>query len=91
MASSMLSAGRTQWVHRLEDYLFAVKALAWCPFQSNLLASGGGGSKCAPFVTPGPVIGDGAPRDADAPAEAHRLQVRRRAHAPAGLSNTVVN
>ncbi|KQJ84383.1 cell division cycle 20.2, cofactor of APC complex [Brachypodium distachyon] len=44
MASSVQSAGRTQWLHRLDDHLAAVKALAWCPFQSNLLASGGGGS-----------------------------------------------
>uniref|UniRef100_A0A0E0PDL0 CobW C-terminal domain-containing protein n=1 Tax=Oryza rufipogon TaxID=4529 RepID=A0A0E0PDL0_ORYRU len=50
MASSMPSAGRTQWLHRLEDHLAAVKALAWCPFQSNLLASGGGGSdRCIKF------------------------------------------
>lgn len=34
---------RTQWLHRLEDHTAVVKALAWCPFQSNLLASGGGG------------------------------------------------
>ncbi|KAE8725005.1 Cell division cycle 20.1, cofactor of APC complex [Hibiscus syriacus] len=33
----------TQWLHRLEDHTSAVKALAWCPFQSNLLATGGGG------------------------------------------------
>ncbi|CAI0423495.1 unnamed protein product [Linum tenue] len=33
----------TQYLHRLEDHTSAVKALAWCPFQSNLLASGGGG------------------------------------------------
>jgi cell division cycle protein 20 (cofactor of APC complex) len=50
MASSVQSAGRTQWLHRLEDHLAAVKALAWCPFQSNLLASGGGGSdRCIKF------------------------------------------
>lgn len=30
------------WLHRMEDHTAAVKALAWCPFQSNLLASGGG-------------------------------------------------
>ncbi|KAL6342526.1 hypothetical protein AAG906_012374 [Vitis piasezkii] len=35
---------RSQWLHRLEDHTAAVKALAWCPFQRNLLASGGGGS-----------------------------------------------
>ncbi|RVW35826.1 Cell division cycle 20.2, cofactor of APC complex [Vitis vinifera] len=34
---------RSQWLHRLEDHTAAVKALAWCPFQRNLLASGGGG------------------------------------------------
>ncbi|XP_030515687.1 cell division cycle 20.1, cofactor of APC complex-like [Rhodamnia argentea] len=33
----------TQWLHRLEEHTAAVKALAWCPFQGNLLASGGGG------------------------------------------------
>ncbi|KAL3837977.1 hypothetical protein ACJIZ3_022568 [Penstemon smallii] len=33
----------TQWLHRMEDHTAAVKALAWCPFQGNLLATGGGG------------------------------------------------
>ncbi|KAL6342730.1 hypothetical protein AAG906_016564 [Vitis piasezkii] len=37
---------RSQWLHRLEDHTAAVKALSWCPFQRNLLASGGGGSDC---------------------------------------------
>lgn len=47
MASSNLA---TQWLHRLEDHTSAVKALAWCPFQSNLLASGGGGGdRCIKF------------------------------------------
>lgn len=32
----------TQWLHRMEEHTSAIKALAWCPFQSNLLASGGG-------------------------------------------------
>lgn len=32
----------TQWLHRIEEHTSAVKALAWSPFQSNLLASGGG-------------------------------------------------
>ncbi|KAF8671746.1 hypothetical protein HU200_049867 [Digitaria exilis] len=50
MASSMPSAGRNQWLHRLDDHTAAVKALAWCPFQSNLLATGGGGSdRCIKF------------------------------------------
>ncbi|CAA2968566.1 cell division cycle, cofactor of APC complex-like [Olea europaea subsp. europaea] len=40
----------TQWLHRLEEHTAAVKALAWCPFQGNLLASGGGGSdRCIKF------------------------------------------
>ncbi|KAF5182816.1 Cell division cycle 20.1, cofactor of APC complex [Thalictrum thalictroides] len=44
------SNSTTQWLHRLEDHTAAVKALAWCPFQSNLLASGGGGSdRCIKF------------------------------------------
>ncbi|KAI4300618.1 hypothetical protein L6164_033974 [Bauhinia variegata] len=47
MASSNMP---TQWVHRLEEHRAAVKALAWCPFQGNLLASGGGGSdQCIKF------------------------------------------
>ncbi|PWA49238.1 WD40 repeat-containing protein [Artemisia annua] len=33
----------TQYLHRMEEHTAAVKALAWCPFQANLLASGGGG------------------------------------------------
>ncbi|KAM3295990.1 hypothetical protein ACQJBY_038357 [Aegilops geniculata] len=50
MASSAQSTGRTQWLHRLDDHLAAVKALAWCPFQSNLLASGAGvGDRCIKF------------------------------------------
>ncbi|GLJ36618.1 hypothetical protein SUGI_0736530 [Cryptomeria japonica] len=33
---------RSMATHRLDAHQAAVKALAWCPFQSNLLASGGG-------------------------------------------------
>ncbi|KAJ4749718.1 hypothetical protein LUZ62_084123 [Rhynchospora pubera] len=29
-------------LHRINDHTASVRALAWCPFQSNLLASGGG-------------------------------------------------
>ncbi|GMH19121.1 hypothetical protein Nepgr_020962 [Nepenthes gracilis] len=48
MASSNLAT--TQWLHRLEDHTTAVKALAWRPFQGNLLASGGGGGdRCIKF------------------------------------------
>lgn len=37
-------------LHRLENHTAAVKALAWCPFQCNLLASGGGGAdRCIKF------------------------------------------
>uniref|UniRef100_UPI001CB8D661 cell division cycle 20.2, cofactor of APC complex-like n=1 Tax=Erigeron canadensis TaxID=72917 RepID=UPI001CB8D661 len=31
----------TQYLHRCVDHLAAVRALAWCPFQDNRLASGG--------------------------------------------------
>ncbi|XVF86422.1 hypothetical protein PTKIN_Ptkin18bG0038600 [Pterospermum kingtungense] len=41
--SSMASSNSPSRLHRLEDHTSTVKALAWCPFQSNLLASGGGG------------------------------------------------
>ncbi|KAL0739363.1 hypothetical protein Bca4012_015573 [Brassica carinata] len=37
------SNSTTQYLHRLEEHTSAVKALAWCPFQANLLATGGGG------------------------------------------------
>ncbi|KAG9459465.1 hypothetical protein H6P81_003973 [Aristolochia fimbriata] len=48
--SASSSNSPTQWLHRLEDHTAAVKALAWCPFQSNLLASGGGsGDRCIKF------------------------------------------
>lgn len=40
--STSSSNSATNWLHRLEDHTSAVKALAWCPFQGNLLASGGG-------------------------------------------------
>ena len=48
---SMPSSGRrTRWLHRLEDHSAAIKGLAWCPFQSNMLASGGGTSdRCIKF------------------------------------------
>ncbi|XP_048530023.1 cell division cycle 20.2, cofactor of APC complex-like [Triticum urartu] len=50
MASSNPSLGHDRWLHRFSDHLSAVKALAWCPFQSNLLASGGGGNdRCIKF------------------------------------------
>ncbi|KAK0579892.1 hypothetical protein LWI29_033159 [Acer saccharum] len=46
-ASSNLA---TLWLHRLEDHTAVVRALAWCPFQGNLLAScGGGADKCIRF------------------------------------------
>ncbi|WOL11983.1 cell division cycle 20.2, cofactor of APC complex-like [Canna indica] len=50
MASSNPSPGQNQWLHRFDQHVAAVKALAWCPFQSNLLTSGGGGSdRCIKF------------------------------------------
>ena len=36
------SISRRTHLHRMTEHTAAVKALAWCPFQSNLLASGGG-------------------------------------------------
>ncbi|KAL8122324.1 hypothetical protein AgCh_018893 [Apium graveolens] len=48
--STASSNSPTQWLHRLEDHAAAVKALAWCPFQANMLASGGGGGdRCIKF------------------------------------------
>lgn len=41
--SVVSSNSPTNWLHRFEEHTAAVKALAWCPFQGNLLASGGGG------------------------------------------------
>lgn len=35
-------AGNDRASHRITSHQAAVKALAWCPFQANLLASGGG-------------------------------------------------
>lgn len=32
----------TLWQHRFEAHEGTIKAIAWCPFQRNLLASGGG-------------------------------------------------
>ncbi|GLJ49889.1 hypothetical protein SUGI_1060350 [Cryptomeria japonica] len=44
------SNGATRYLHRLHEHRAAVKALSWCPFQSNLLASGGGSAdKCIKF------------------------------------------
>ncbi|WCJ27931.1 Cell division cycle 20.2 cofactor of APC complex [Euphorbia peplus] len=44
------AASSTPWLHRFEDHTSAVKALAWCPFQGNLLATGGGGGdRCIKF------------------------------------------
>ena len=39
-----------QHLHRIDAHQAAVKALAWCPFQGNLLASGGGtADRCIKF------------------------------------------
>ena len=32
----------SRWLHKFEDHMSTVKAIAWCPLQSNLLASSGG-------------------------------------------------
>ena len=43
MLTASVSGGFTeQSLHRLDAHQAAVKALAWCPWQKNLLASGGG-------------------------------------------------
>ncbi|KAJ0964335.1 hypothetical protein J5N97_029457 [Dioscorea zingiberensis] len=34
--------GSSKFLHRFTDHTAAVRALAWCPFQSHRLASGGG-------------------------------------------------
>ncbi|XP_072960844.1 cell division cycle 20.2, cofactor of APC complex-like [Typha angustifolia] len=50
MATSNAATGQRQWLHKFEDHMAAVKALAWCPFQSNMLASGGGrNDRCTKF------------------------------------------
>ncbi|GJP51760.1 hypothetical protein CLOM_g10903 [Closterium sp. NIES-68] len=41
-SSARVASGNAPWLHRLDQHQAAVKALAWCPFQANLLASGGG-------------------------------------------------
>ncbi|KAI3701984.1 hypothetical protein L6452_27528 [Arctium lappa] len=39
-----------QRLHHFNEHTSAVKALSWCPFQSNLLVSGGGvGDQCVKF------------------------------------------
>jgi len=44
------SIGNGTHLHQLAEHKAAVKALAWCPFQSNLLASGGGtADRCIKF------------------------------------------
>ncbi|EFH48549.1 hypothetical protein ARALYDRAFT_489619 [Arabidopsis lyrata subsp. lyrata] len=40
---SLASSNSTRkWLQRFEGHTAATKALAWCPFQANLLATGGG-------------------------------------------------
>lgn len=40
----------TQYLHKLDQHQAAVKALGWCPFQANVLASGGGtADRCIKF------------------------------------------
>lgn len=47
MASANHPPSQNQWLHRFSDHTAAVKALAWCPFQGNLLASGGDADDCS--------------------------------------------
>lgn len=49
-AAAISSQATTHYLHRFDAHQAAVKALAWCPFQSNLLASGGGtADRCIKF------------------------------------------
>lgn len=49
-AVSTSSAEQSAPLFRLEGHQAAVKALAWCPYQNNLLASGGGtADRCIKF------------------------------------------
>lgn len=49
-AAAASTQGPSPYLHRLDEHRAAVKALAWCPFQSNLLASGGGtADRCIKF------------------------------------------
>ncbi|KAH9302033.1 hypothetical protein KI387_013616 [Taxus chinensis] len=41
-ASLMSSSGGSKHLHRFDQHQAAVKALAWCPYAANVLASGGG-------------------------------------------------
>ena len=44
------AAHQPQYLHRIDQHQAAVKALAWCPFQANVLASGGGtADRCIKF------------------------------------------
>jgi cell division cycle protein 20 (cofactor of APC complex) len=43
-SSKIRETGKVAPTHALEEHTAAVKALDWCPWQSNLLASGGGSS-----------------------------------------------
>ncbi|KAJ7556442.1 hypothetical protein O6H91_05G090000 [Diphasiastrum complanatum] len=48
--AAAMSNRPSSYLHRLADHQAAVKALAWCPFKSNLLASGGGtADRCIKF------------------------------------------
>ncbi|CAI5515202.1 unnamed protein product [Closterium sp. Naga37s-1] len=48
--SCRASPNNARYLHRLTAHQAAVKALAWCPFQSHLLASGGGtADRCIKF------------------------------------------
>lgn len=48
--ASLAGTSSNQPLHRLTAHQAAVKALAWCPFQSNLIASGGGtADRCIKF------------------------------------------
>ncbi|KAH0448622.1 hypothetical protein IEQ34_022422 [Dendrobium chrysotoxum] len=50
MAASTTASSRSPWLHRFDEHTGAVRALEWCPFQRNLLATGDGeGDRCVRF------------------------------------------
>lgn len=40
--ASKMSYSSSNYLHKLDEHCSAVKALSWCPYQSHILASGGG-------------------------------------------------
>ncbi|CAI5950111.1 unnamed protein product [Closterium sp. NIES-64] len=45
-AATSATGSHVPLLHRFADHRGAVKALAWCPFRTHLLATGGGANDC---------------------------------------------